>query len=110
MILWLAIYVFSPNFLLQYLLWALPFFIMAGYLREVAAVQIVLIPALIITYLSPTATTETLANLYVGIMIALWIFWVVALVTVVRRVARRGPSATDTQPPLVELRPAVSAG
>jgi hypothetical protein len=106
-ILWLAIFVFSPNFLLQYLLWALPFFLMAGYIREVVVLQIALIPPLLITYLSPDAT---LADIYVVIMIGLWIFWALALATVVRRVVRREvPPPPETQPPLVELRPASAA-
>ena len=33
MLLWLALFVFNPNFLPQYLIWALPFFLMAGYLK-----------------------------------------------------------------------------
>jgi uncharacterized membrane protein len=102
-ILWLAIYVFSPNFLLQYTVWALPFFIMAGYLREVAVLQILLIPALILTYTDQHDTTRALADFYVASMICLWLFWVVALVTVVRRVIRRpAPAPGTTQPPLVE--------
>jgi hypothetical protein len=109
-LLWLAVFAFSPNFLLQYLVWALPFFIMAGYLRETAVLQIALVPTLVITYLSASAMTEFLAGAYVAMMICLWIFWLVALVTVVRRVVRRRDAhPAGTQPPLVELRPVVSA-
>jgi hypothetical protein len=109
-LLWLAVFAFSPNFLLQYLVWALPFFIMAGYLRETAALQIAILPVLVITYVSANAMTEFLAGAYVAMMICLWIFWLVALVTVVRRVMhRRVAHPAGTQPPLVELRPVVSA-
>ena len=103
-LLWLAVFVFSPNFLLQYLVWALPFFIMAGYLKEVAALQIALIPALIITYTNPSALSDRTADLYVAIMICLWVFWVVALATVVARVIRESGRHPDRPlPPLVAL-------
>jgi hypothetical protein len=71
-ILWLAVFVFSPNFLLQYLIWALPFFIMAGYLRETGILQLAVIPVLVITYLSFEAMTRGLADAYVAMMIGLW--------------------------------------
>lgn len=106
-LLWLAVFVFSPNFLLQYLVWALPFFIMAGYLRETAVLQVAVIPVLLITYLSPAVYERPGAIAYVVMMICLWAFWAVALVTVVRRVIRGRASHPDgTQPPLVGLRPA----
>jgi Glycosyltransferase family 87 len=110
-LLWLAVFAFSPNFLLQYLVWALPFFVMAGYLRETAVLQLALVPVLVITYLGVNAMTVFLADAYVAMMICLWVFWVVALFTVVRRVVRRRVAHPGrTQPPLVELRPAISGG
>jgi hypothetical protein len=110
-LLWLAVFAFSPNFLLQYLVWALPFFIMAGYLRETAVLQLAVVPVLVITYLSFNVTTEFLAGAYAAMMICLWIFWVIALFTVVRRVVRQRVSHPDgTQPPLMQLRPALSGG
>jgi uncharacterized membrane protein len=103
-LLWLAVFVFSPNFLLQYLVWALPFFIMAGYLKEVAVLQIAMVPALIITYITPSALSDRAADLYVAMMIGLWVFWVVALVTVAARVARDCARHPDgPRPPLVAL-------
>ena len=103
-LLWLAVFVFSPNFLLQYLIWALPFFIMAGYLKEVAVLQIALIPALIITYVNISALSDRAADAYVAMMICLWLFWVVALVTVAARVIRESGRHPDRPlPPLVAL-------
>jgi Gpi18-like mannosyltransferase len=87
-LLWLAVFVFSPNFLSQYLIWALPFAIMAGYLRETGALQVAMIPTLVLTYLNTSATTRALAVAYVVMMICLWAFWVAALITVLRRVIR----------------------
>ncbi len=91
-LLWLTVFVFSPDFLLQYLIWGLPFFIMAGYLRESAILQVALIPALVITYLIPFSNPDVAAVIYLPSMIGLWAFWVVALLTVGRRVARQPPA------------------
>jgi hypothetical protein len=88
MLLWLTLFAFSPNFFLQYLVWALPFFIMAGFLWQVAALQAALIPALVITYLNlPTSRPE--ATVYVVSMFALWVFWVLALVAMARHLTRQ---------------------
>ena len=109
-LLWLCVFVFSPNFLLQYLVWALPFFIMAGYLRTTALLQVAVIPVLLITYLSPSVYERPGAVAYVVMMIGLWIFWAVAFATVAGRIVeRRGSHPAGTQPPLVELRPAREA-
>ena len=112
-LLWLAVFVFSPNFLLQYLVWAWPFFIMAGYLWETALLQVAVVPVLLITYLDPSGYPFTFgrpgAIAYVVMMICLWVFWVVALATVVRRVIRgRALHRGAIQPPLIELGPAMS--
>lgn len=110
-LLWLAVFAFSPNFLLQYTVWALPFFIMAGYLRETAVLQLALVPVLVITYLGVNAMTELLAGLYVAMMICLWVFWGIALITVALRVVHQRTSHRGgTLPPLVELRPALTGG
>jgi hypothetical protein len=88
-LLWLVIYVFSPNFFLNYMVWGLPFFIMAGYLAEVAILQVALIPAMVAFYLSRWPTLSAAEGvLYVPLLLALWVFWVVALVVVGRRIVR----------------------
>ena len=43
---------FSPDFFLTYLVWGLPFFIMAGYLLEVAILQAFLVIPTVAYYLS----------------------------------------------------------
>jgi Glycosyltransferase family 87 len=102
-LLWLTIYAFSPNFFMHYLLWGLPFFIMAGYLREVAVLQLALVPALVIYYTLPFDDAMPAAAIYLPSMIGLWIFWVVALATVATRIARRGPAGPSrAQAPLGE--------
>jgi Glycosyltransferase family 87 len=109
-LLWLAIYVFSPNFLLNYLVWGLPFFIMAGYLAEVALLQALLIAPTVAYYLSLTESRSMVDGVvYVPFLIALWLFWVGATFIVVRRIVRRRDvHRSGIQPPLVS--PAPSGG
>ncbi len=102
-LLWLVIYIFSPNFFLNYLIWGLPFFIMAGYLAEVAILQAALIPATVAFYLSrwPSPSTAD-AAIYVPMLIALWLFWVIATFALVQRIVRRSDARrSGIQPPLV---------
>jgi hypothetical protein len=105
-LIWLAIYAFVPNFLMQYLIWGLPFFIMAGYLRQTAILQAALLPATVIYYAAASGEgiAEGLATIYVLTMIGVWIFWVAAFATVAARIARRREARPpDVQPPLVKL-------
>jgi hypothetical protein len=101
-LIWLVLFVFSPNFFLNYLVWGLPFFIMAGYLVEVAILQVALIPATVAFYLSRWPTLSPVdAALYVPLLIGLWLFWVVATVAHVQRIVRRRDArATGVQPAL----------
>jgi Glycosyltransferase family 87 len=104
-LLWLSIYLFSPNFFLNYLIWALPFFIMAGYLAEVAILQAVLIPPTVAFYLArwPSPSTAD-AVVYVPLLIALWLFWVIATCVVGARIVRqRDAKPWGIQPPLVSV-------
>ncbi len=106
-LLWLSIYAVSPNFFLNYLIWGLPFFIMAGYLAEVAVLQAVLIPATVAFYLARWPSPSTaIAEVYVPSLIALWLFWVVAALVLARRIVRRrGAHRSGIQPPLVSAAP-----
>jgi hypothetical protein len=101
-LLWLAIFTFSPNFFLTYLVWGLPFFIMAGYLLEVAILQTLLVIPTVAYYLSlwPSRSTAT-GIAYVPFMFALWLFFACATIILVARIAKhRAPYA---QRPLVSL-------
>jgi hypothetical protein len=109
-LLWLAIYVFSPNFFLSYLVWGLPFFIMAGYLVEVAVLQCLLIAPTVAYYLALSPSRSMVDGvLYVPFLIALWLFWVVATFVLVRRIVRRRDAhPSGIQPPLVSPAPSAS--
>ena len=95
-LLWLVIFVFSPNFYFQYLIWALPFLIMAGYIGEMAILQFTLIPPILIISISDSELSSAAPWIYVVFMDLLWLFWVAALVFVGRRAVRQwrhGPPA-----------------
>jgi hypothetical protein len=104
-LLWLVVYAFSPNFFLNYLVYGLPFFIMAGFLVEVAVLQALLIAPTVAYYLVlwPAHSTAT-GVLYVPALIALWAAWVLAtLVIAWRIVEQREKDVTPVQSPLVNL-------
>jgi len=94
-LLWLTVYVVNPNFFPQYLLWGFPFFLIAGYLWEVAALQVALLPATVILYARPWES-DLPTLVYVATMLPLWVAWVVALVVSVRRTATPGPHDRTT--------------
>jgi len=104
-LLWLAIYVFSPNFFLNYLIWGLPFFIMAGYLVQVAVLQAALMAPTVAYYLTLWPSPSTVnAAIYVPILIVLWLFWGFVTFVLVQRIIRRQEvHRSGIQPPLVTL-------
>ena len=104
-LLWLAIFTFSPNFFLTYLVWGLPFFIMAGYILEVAILQAFLVIPTVAYYLSLWPSRSTAVGIaYVPFTFALWLFFACATIIVVARTAkRRVPYGSEPQRPLVSL-------
>ena len=102
-LLWLVVYAFSPNFFFQYLIWGLPFFLMAGYVRAVAILQgVVLVPALI-AYSAPISAADTAALVYVPIMIGVWIAAAAGAFVLGRRIVARarGEGGESRAPGLV---------
>lgn len=85
-LLWLVIYALSPNFLAQYLVWSIPFLLMAGYLKQVALLQLAMVIPLLIVYVHPLDTPVFFSWVYVAMMILLWATWVICLVIFVRRI------------------------
>jgi glycosyl transferase family 87 len=86
-LLWLAVYAVGTGFFLQYLVWVVPFMLIAGYVREAAALQaLVLVPTLVF-YLAPWEDRAVI-GVYVPLMIALWIGTVVGALLLVRDMAR----------------------
>jgi Glycosyltransferase family 87 len=88
-VLWLAFFAFGTGFFFQYLVWGLPFFIMAGYLRWSLILQLAIVVPAAIFYTGPYIG-DGVVWVYVGFMLAIWAGWVVALVCVAGGVQRRG--------------------
>ena len=82
-LLWLAFYIVTPVFFSQYLVWGLPFFLLAGRLRLVVAVQAVALLPTILFYRAPWED-HAVAYPYGASMIALWALFLAAFVLVVR--------------------------
>jgi hypothetical protein len=87
-LLWLAVYAFGVNFFFQYLVWGLPFFLMAGYVRAVLVAQLVLIVPTLLFYLRPWHHVS-LSVLYAIVMIGLWALTTGAFFALGRQLIRR---------------------
>jgi hypothetical protein len=91
-LLWLTVWVFGANFFLQYLVWGLPFLLVAGYLRAVWAVQIGLLLALLLVYNAPVPEGWALGGYTVPVVLG-WIAALGGLIVIARRSTRAGPAA-----------------
>ena len=85
-VLWLAVFLLLPSFVLQYAVWGLPFFLMAGFVRGVAIAQLALLVPTAIFY-SAIDLGQAAAEVYVVIMAGVWLMWIVGLAIVGRRLA-----------------------
>jgi len=86
-LIWLAVYAFGTTFFLQYIVWGLPFFLLAGFIREVAVLQLVLLGPVLLRYLGPSSEWQVWA-FYVGPMLLLWAVLVIAYAVMMRRAGR----------------------
>ncbi|HVE69372.1 MAG TPA: glycosyltransferase 87 family protein [Solirubrobacteraceae bacterium] len=89
-LLWLAVYVLGVNFFFQYALWGLPFFLMAGYVRQVALAELVLLGPTIVFYRRPWEA-DAIGYAYVAVMLALLATAAVAFAVLARRQLRTAP-------------------
>jgi hypothetical protein len=87
-LLYLAVWVFGINFFLQYVIWGFPFLLMAGYVREVALAQALMLPATVLVYLRPWEA-EAAAWAYVPASLGIWAGAAVGLFLLGRRIAGR---------------------
>ena len=90
----LALYSFTSGFFLQYLVWGLPFLLMAGHLRSVAAIQAVTLPAAALFYLAPWES-ETAVVVYATLMIALWLALLGGFAVLARRALQSSQAARN---------------
>jgi hypothetical protein len=94
---WLTVFVFGVNLLLQYLVWGLPFLLMSGYVRWVLVLLAALVVPTVIAYLGPWESSAVV-SVYTSIMLAVWAAFVVALAVLGRR-ALRLAAPTGERPP-----------
>jgi hypothetical protein len=85
---WLVVYAFGVTFFLQYMVWGLPFFLMAGYVRQVLVLEAALVPAILVNYGHPAHEWEVLA-LYTVPVLAVWAALTVSTFAVAGGIVRR---------------------
>ena len=94
LVVWTGLFAFGLNFGPRYLVWGLPFMLMAGRLREAAALQAIAFPAAVIVALRPWEQ-QAMATIYVVLMIGLIVAFAAWFVWLVRR-APRSPALART--------------
>jgi hypothetical protein len=86
-LLWLTFYIVTPVFFFQYLVWGLPFLLLAGRLREAAAIQLFALVPTFLFYRVPWES-DVVPPLYATTMLALWALYVFCAARMVRRPRR----------------------
>ena len=94
-ILWLAVWAFGTGFFFQYLVWGLPFLLLAGLLRAALAVQLVAIVPAILFYRGPWEDHGVVV-VFAALMIALWVGWVAGLAALARGAPAPRPAEAGT--------------
>jgi Glycosyltransferase family 87 len=90
-LIWLAFYIVTPASFFQYLVWGLPFFILAGHLRLALAVQATALVPTVLFYRAPWES-ESVAIPYAATMIALWALYVLAFARLARAAREPAPA------------------
>jgi hypothetical protein len=82
-LIWIAFYIVAPTFFFQYLVWGLPFFILAGRLRLALAVQLMAVIPEFLFYGAPWESTAV-AVPYAITMLALWALFAFSFARIAR--------------------------
>lgn len=101
-LLWLAVFVFLPSFFFQYVIWGLPFFLMAGYVLHVVVAQgLLFAPQLMFEASRPLGAgqpvrpiSDSLVGPYVAIMLVVWAGTIAAFLAYLRQTLRLGQSTS----------------
>ncbi len=91
----LSVYVLTTGFFFQYVIWGLPFFLLAGYVKKVALLQAAYLVPAVIFYMRPWDGNAILIP-YALIMIAIWIALAVALTRWGAKLWRERPARLRT--------------
>jgi hypothetical protein len=90
-LLWLVVLAFGSGFFFQYLVWGLPFFLLAGFVRATAVLQALVTAPMILYYLGPWHPGDTgVVHVYVPLMLLIWATWALAAFLLARRVVLTG--------------------
>lgn len=76
--LWLATWAFGTGFFFQYLIWGLPFLVLAGWLRAALVLELAVLGPTLIFYAGPWHGA-TIVYVFVGLMLAIWLAWLAGL-------------------------------
>jgi Glycosyltransferase family 87 len=114
-ILWLGLYVFGVNWLGNYIIWAIPFLVVAGYLRAALLVQLLLLAPTVILLTGYTggfgrsgpATWIVVA--YALLMAAFWAACLAAFAVLMRQTASRPPTGPTSGEPVATSRAATTS-
>jgi hypothetical protein len=82
-VLWLVVLAFGSGFFFQYLVWGLPFFLLAGYLWPTAALQGLITAPMLIFYVLAWHRPATV-YLFTALMLVCWAGWVAGIVVLAR--------------------------
>lgn len=85
-LLWLLVLAFGSGFFFQYLIWVLPFLLLAGYVRAVALLQAAITVPMLVFYVTAWRS-EAIVYVYVVLMLAVWAGWVLGSASIGRRLA-----------------------
>ncbi len=83
-LLWLLVIALGSGFFFQYLVWGLPFFLLAGYVRSSALLQGLITAPMVIYYSGPWKA-HSIVWVYVPLMLAVWACWVCGGAVLARR-------------------------
>jgi 4-amino-4-deoxy-L-arabinose transferase-like glycosyltransferase len=90
-ILWLVVLACGSGFFFQYLVWGIPFFLLAGFVRATAVLQAAVTAPMILYYLGPWRPGDSaVVYVYVPLMLLVWGMWSVAALLLGRRAALAG--------------------
>jgi hypothetical protein len=97
-LLWLTVLAVNPNFAYQYVVWALPFLLLAGRLRETAALQAALLAPSLLLY----THADKSGWIYWALIQAAWLGIVVLWVRELRRAITTAPATEASQSAIIQ--------
>lgn len=99
-LLWLSFYVTGTGFFFQYLIWGLPFMLMAGLVASVALVELAVAVPMLLFYLGPWES-GAIPVVYWVLMVGLWVAFCAWLYSLARREHGDAGEQRRARPPLI---------